>query len=537
MFKFLLNRNFKIKHLILFLVALLFGICHMLSPVFAPLGGHELNIYRLPVGLAIFLFAVITLLYATNWYQLKQSNKTEKKFSNVILFFSVFFLIFLVGIFWLIIYYPGVGNVDSAAIIKSNGIKGKYIATQHPWFYCFIIQSLVKIVHFFGGDYGTAFAAEGIIQILIAAAVSGHCLVWLNKKGIAKLSLLLIASVYIFCPILNLYFVSLFKDVPFSYMLLEWAMLLYDFWESKGESLEKNSTFVSMVILLFLSLIRNNGIYISALILLSMLILIRRKWRKIASLILVLFVVVTGSRMVETYNSITHLFKETVGIPLYQISATVYQGGEISKEQAEFIEKIIPIDYIKNHYNPYTLDTWKWSKEMDNVFLNNNKSEFIKVWAEMLRPNLKIYVSSYLQGTYGFWSTSNNIRNLERHSTIIASGHEPWFAGQNIPVKAILSEEKQVKIETLTYNATESLSEGQLFWLFMMILMALCLIKEKGIWIVAVPVLAGWLTIMIATPVAFAWRYILFIPLTLPWLVGLLMLPKNNFNIKVGDIN
>lgn len=67
--------------------------------------------------------------------------------------------------------------------------------------------------------------------------------------------------------------------------------------------------------------------------------------------------------------------------------------------------------------------------------------------------------------------------------------------------------------------------------------MALCLIKEKGIWIVAVPVLAGWLTIMIATPVAFAWRYILFIPLTLPWLVGLLMLPKNNFNIKVGDIN
>ncbi|MCD7945718.1 MAG: DUF6020 family protein, partial [Clostridiales bacterium] len=401
------------------------------------------------------------------------------------------------------------------------------VAKQHPWFYCLLIQWMVQAVFFFGGGYEVAFVVESLIQITIAAAVSAHCVTWLKSKGVSKIPLLAVLSVYAFCPILNLYTISLFKDVPFAYVLVEWVMLLYDYWESTGESLERRSTYLRVVVCLILSLLRNNGLYISAALLVCMLILYRKKWKKLVSLFLVLGVVLGGSISFEKANSITPLFKETVGIPLQQIAAAVSRDGEITEEQLVFINQVIPIEFIQENYNPYSADTLKWGgAPLDNSFLNENKVEFLQVWAEMLIPNFKIYVKAYLQATYGFWATSTTGNHIQRYNTIYVSSYDEWFEENDICLKGVLPESLQFTLETITYAGTSALGEGQLFWIFVFLLLLLILLNRPGIWIVGMPSLCGWLTIMISTPVAYQWRYTLYIALTIPLIFGMLLIPQ-----------
>lgn len=516
--------RFRPMHFLVLFTAILFGIAYMLTPYLLQGNSNPLNIYRLPIGIVSFLFVFCVAFYAVQWYHQPACKAHVKmKCSNRVLFWSSFFLIFAVGVFWLLIYYPGVGMYDTIGIIKDENFA---IAKQHPWFYIFLIQLVVRITFSFGGGYEAALVAESLLQITVAAAVSAHCVVWLKRRNVGKLPLLMILSIYAFCPILNLYMISLFKDIPFSYMLVEWGLLLYEFWESKGENLKHPSSYLRMAVCIVLSLMRNNGIYISFLILFCMLVLYRNHWKKIVSLFLVLFVVIIGSAVFEKTHSITHLFKETVGIPLQQIAATVSQDGEITEDQLAFIDQVIPLEFIQEKYNPYSADTLKWGgAPLDNTFLNEHKREFLKVWAEMLVPNFKIYVKAYLQNTYGFWAT--NSTNIGRYNTIYVSALDEWFQDNDVRVKEILPEPLQSTLETITYAGTDAWGSGQLFWIFVFLMLLLILLSQPGIWIIAVPSMSGWLTIMISTPVAFQWRYVLFIAYTLPLLFGMLLIPKN----------
>ena len=91
----------------------------------------------------------------------------------------------------------------------------------------------------------------------------------------------------------------------------------------------------------------------------------------------------------------------------------------------------------------------------------------------------------------------------------------------------------QTILKDITYEATnDSLNEGLVFWLFIMLISVLIMIKENKYLIIASPVIGGWLTLMIATPVAFQYRYIFFISLALPLLIGIILLQSNNLTNK-----
>lgn len=47
------------------------------------------------------------------------------------------------------------------------------------------------------------------------------------------------------------------------------------------------------------------------------------------------------------------------------------------------------------------------------------------------------------------------------------------------------------------------------------------------VWITAAPGGGGWLTVMISTPIAYQWRYILFLAIMLPVLLAIILLPTN----------
>lgn len=512
--------NKKGKKTLVVLMSLLFGIVYMLTPFFKPANQENLKIYRLPIGIVFF---IVVFLVAGMLIRKGKEHGKELKYSDKKVGIITFCSIVIMGLLYLMVFYPGTGMYDTLYILSAEDMR---LAVQHPWFYCILIQKLVKIVFAFGGDYETALVSHSMIQIILTATVYTYCVLWLKKKKLNRIVLISIMFCYIMCPIMNLYMITLFKDIPFSLLILLWVPVLYDLWESDGEILKEKGTLIKISLFLCFSLLRNNGIYVSVFIILSILVLYYKKWKTVLFFACVLLSVIFCNSAYEKRENITHLFKETVGIPLQQIAATVYYDGTISEEQKEFIEQVMPIEFIKEKYYPYSVDNLKWgATKIDNQFLNANKAKFLKVWAELAIPNFKIYVKAYLANTYGFWSVDNS-DYLQRYTTIYVAAYEEWLNENKISIKSIFPSEWQNVIEKSIITISRGMGAGSLFWIFVMMMLILYAFNDWKILITGMSVMGAWLTLMISTPVAFQWRYILYIPMTLPLLTGILFLKK-----------
>lgn len=508
-------------------IATLFGVAFSLTPILQQDSVATWNVVRYILGVLLFLLSFIVLLYLNQRVTTTEEKQTNK-ISDRRLFVILFVTMTIIGSIYLIIYWPGTGLYDTVYIINTDHWG---VARQHPWFYCLIISKIVDAVFAMGGGYDIAVPLLSLIQILISAAVYSYGLVWLHRKGINNIIWGIIALVYVFSPIYNMYMITILKDVPYSLLLFIWVPVLYDIWETDGELLRTKKVFLQICVFLFLSLLRNNGVYVSIFILFGLLLCYKKFWRQIIIFVAVLFLVVLGSNWFEKEHDITHLFKETVGIPLQQIAATVYYDGEITDEQEQFINKVIPVEFIKEKYNPYSADTLKWGNSpLDNDFLNENKIQFLKVWAQMLVPNFRIYVEAYLKNTYSFWSVTSSDQN-QIYTTFYVESFKEWYDEENVVIKKILPENLQIRLENITTMLAKSPESGKLFWICILLLVVLGYIYGIKIISIGLPLIGGWITVMISTPVAYQWRYTLYMAMALPLIVGILFI-KSRFKYE-----
>lgn len=513
---------------------ILFGFGNYLSERF----GHDkltsFDIARIPKGFLFFFFSYIIFLYAILYYH-HNSVKVRKKRSKGKTFFLLLIPYFLIGILYLLIYYPGVGMTDSVVVVMS---KNYWIARQHPWLYSLAIQKLTAVMLSLGYNYENVFFVEGIINIIITSLVYAYCATWLGQKNIDDIPFFLFVSFFAFDPMLNLYRVTLLKDIPFSYILTLWVTILWDAYESGGKTLKKPFVFFQIIFIMFVSFIRGNGIYITIFILTALLLTYKQQYKTVLSLFAILLIMVVGNSAFERAHGIKHLFKETVGIPLQQIAAAVSKNGVITEAQLDFIDKVIPVEFIKEKYDPYCADPLKWrGSPIDNDFLYEHKIDFLKVWLQMLIPNFRIYVKAYLQITYGFWSTIRYLNEHFQYSTIYVPAYNDFFETNNIQIQNFFPEKIQKFLKNLTFDAARSaLSEGQLFWLFVLLTMVLIRVKGKGALIICVPGFANWLSVMVATPVSHSYRYTLCLPIMIPLILAIILV-KNDSNETFSDNN
>lgn len=513
-----------------FFVSVVFGAAFSLTPVLQKDSLEVWNAGYMIIGTVLFygcFFALSFLMQNMNFAK----GKKEIKLSDKALFGVLFAVMSIIGIGYLLIYWPGTGLYDTVYIIKTEHWG---VAQQHPWFYYLIISKIVDLVALFGGGYDVAVPLISVIQIAISAGLYSYGLIWLRRKGINKIIWGIIAAVYVFSPVFSMYMITQLKDVPYSLLLFIWVPVLYDVWESEGELLKDRKTIVKICFFLILSLLRNNGIYVSAFILFGLFVFFTKRWKQLILFTGVLLLVVVGSGRFEKAHNITHLFKETVGIPLQQMAAAVYYDGEITDEQEEFINNVIPVEFIKEKYNPYSADTLKWGNSpLDNEFLNANKGEFLKVWAQMLVPNFGVYVEAYLRNTYSFWSLTGSNQN-KIYDTFYVEAFKEWYEQENIGIKNILPEDVQVKLEKITGELAQiSPESGMLLWMVIILLLSLGYVYGLGVVTAGLPLIGGWLTIMISTPVAFQWRYTLYMLMALPLIIAFMFIkPKEKGETK-----
>ncbi len=507
-----------------FFVSFVFGVALSLTGFFKPEAPGRFNILSLLAGflLSMFLIHLFRILASSKI----ASHMDELSISSKAIFFTNFFAVALLGLIYQIIYYPALCNNDTIFIIRG----GLGTSSQHPWEYIIILRAIRKIAKALGGSDSTALLFLALIQNIGIAFAYSHCLVWLKEKRVSKIPLLIADVFLLVCPILNLYKITLIKDVPFAIGFMLLVPLMYDIWESEGKILASNKTILYLMVCTYLLLCRNNGIYICIILAIVCMCMYRKMWIRMAVYLLCLVVIIISTKYIQQHANAKYLFREAVGVPIQQIAATVHYDGELTAEQKEFVNEILPIEVIKEKYDPYNADALKYGEvPMNDAFLNENRGKFIKTYFEILRSNLDLYVDAYLRSTYGFWSFTNSTYKM-RYTYIGAfskeDAFEEWFEEERIIPKSILPKSLQTVMEGFTSSTAVFLGVGSTVWLLVCILSAFCFTKKKSV-VVALPVIMCWITILLASPIAFQWRYGFCFAVVLPIYFGMLFIPDS----------
>ena len=441
----------------------------------------------------------------------------------------LFFILFITYMVCLFTYFPGVGMNDGLNMLN----EGMAISRQFPVFYCAFVTLLGKIGYHFG-TLQISIALYSVCQVIAVSLISAGIIGWFWRKPVSRIAKVIFCLYFVFEPILALYAISMLKDTLFS-LLLIWTMIfLYEIihenaWIHKGNMF----WLLFWIDLVGIVTLRNNGIYIVA-VLLLILLFSYPDYRKKLLLMTggIIIILGLGKLIMLNYGS-EQLFQEVVGIPLQQIAAVISEDGDITEEQEKFVGQIMSLDIIKEKYNPHTLDVLKWDHEnFDGGFLDEHRGEFLKIWAQLLPKNLDIYIRAYLNQTYWFWAPRQE-GTVQCFYTILSFADNQWlyeFVENNgIHDQPLFPEPVNTVLRSYYNLGKYFLREGICFWIMMT--SALLLYLKKRVWkhlLIYVPCILLWLTIMISTPVAFSLRYVFAFVYGLPLFIGVLFIREKN---------
>lgn len=504
------------RKIILFLIAsLCFGIVAAVSDTF----GKQ----QMPVSFVKFVIASIGFFTAAVCLERFSSRhfSAAKPLSRRQLL-CVFVAYLLVGVLFLLIYYPGTGNYDTIYIYSAS--KFAKVSGQHPICYVALARLTVLIAKLFGKGYETAFLLFTIAQVVLGAMCYTYALYWLQQHGASKGILITVFLYYLLSPVLNVYRISIQKDVPYSYVVMLLFMYIYDLAGSKKAGLR---TTLYGMLLMVCSFLRSNGLFTMLFLLAILFLLLKQNRRTIIAMLLTLVLVNSVVTFAEKRIGVERLFKESVGIPLQQIAYTIVHDGKITPENLAFIDRVVPIDYIKEHFDPWTADRLKWGgSPIDDDFLYHHKKEFIRTYLQTVFANPILCIKEELYATNGFWSLYKPDTNLIFDSLYVKT-YAKWLERNGVRMKEVLPDSLQQYAEKAMNIAIEYTPWcGVSFWISLFFMTVLVSQGKRKALTASLIILCGWVIIMISTPVAYQYRYTLYVQMINPILFALIFIKK-----------
>lgn len=518
-----LNRTKMINILSLGLFSLIFGMVFSLAHQLV--NKNFLNIKIEEVTLvSCFLFVILLLI-------LKLLQKIDdlpiNRFGSLKRcdIYIIFVICFCVNSLCLLTYFPGTGMTDGLNIM----LYGMPQIQQFPFFYVAFLTMLTALGEFLGSlQYSVVIYS--IIQILCVSALYTWIVVWFSKKCTPKCLKYIILIYFLLEPLLAMYAISMLKDTLFSLLLLVLMMLVYDLVIDVEIKREKIWWIFFAIVIFGILTLRNNGSYIIFPILIMLFFCCPQNRKGIICMFFCAISIIVLLKILMIWFGTEQLFQELVGIPLQQMAAVVANNGNIAPEQAEFLNKLMPLEEMAVQYNPSSADAIKWNSMFDRGFLNEHKVEFLITWAKMLPENFLIYVKAYLQQTFWFWAPwqEGTVQCLYSIETVSDNSWLVEFLKTSgIHDQPLLPAQLNNLLRSWYQLGNKFFREGVCFWI-MLSTLVLSVLKNRN-WrmiLVYAPALLLWLTIMISTPIAFSMRYVFVFAYALPFFVGVLFIKR-----------
>lgn len=432
------------------------------------------------------------------------------------LFLSLCILYTLCYLPYFLTFFPGNCGPDTWESIRM--VLGEIPWTNHhPVLFTGLLMVVIK---------GTAFlpltgsiGVFSFLQMVSLAAVLACLSVRILRMQVHVFCKIFTVLMFAFHPFIGMYSIYLTKDVLFAEIMVLLCLKLYDIIKEEGALLGKPPECIKLSVLFLLSsMLRNNGLYIAIIMAVILLCSYKKYWKQIV----VLFVCAIGLFLVwqgPVFAAIgieKQSFAEAASIPLQQVGYVLWEGGTFSDEDTAFLEELMPVEKVKEVYQPGYTDMYKFDEEFNDAFLNENTGRFLRVWWNGCKNHLGSYIKAYLMQTVGYWhygetnsvctqGITENTLGVEQID-VISNGF--GFSLEPVMEKLVLAGRKAPVICVLGSMAMQ---------IFMVLLLIIQYLRRKNgrfiLWLL--PLVLLWGTIMIATPAFCLLRYMY--PLFLLW--------------------
>lgn len=467
-----------------------------------------------PVDILYFVVLALLLFVGSSWLlsfieKKEETLWTEKNdgWPPLMMGGITMAVIILAWLPYFLRYYPGSLTVDSMYVL-GQAVSGFTLSDWHPFTYTLLVRLFVNIGLLLG-DITAGVALFTVVQMLFMAATLSYGVMWLAKKRVHRVVLVIVAAYFALSPVFAVMALTMWKDVSFAALVLLYSLHLYDIIESRGEKLFHIKGTIRYILLGVLTgLMRHNGYYIIVLTALVLLFYYRRRVVRALPALLCSVVLVPAVQQIYYGMGVEKPpFSESLSVPIQQIVRTVEYGGELTAGQQEAVERFFDTEKMKE-YNPFIADPAKNS--VKQAYMAQNTGEFLGLWASMLLPNFKEYCRAYTMLTYGYWNPMPTY----------------WIVMPEANAAQDLGVEKINFLEKITHHSFDwmnniygFLSIGSMVWMVVFAIVYIIYKKRFMSLPAFLPVIGVWGTLMVATPVYCEFRYILALPLCLPFLL------------------
>lgn len=348
----------------------------------------------LPIGLvACFLFT----FFGNLEYRIKSDVRPLSFF--LISFISI--VICRIPVF--LAYSPAVMSYDFGRQI-TEAIKG------HVWFWDYqplIHTELIRIFYLIGlrlGSIEIGMALLSVFQILVLSAVMAYSASLVVRITRSPATGIVLSVIYALLPIHGLINVIMTKDVLFGAFFLLFICLIYE------RTLKKNIWIDIAIILtaVLANMFRKNSVYAMCFLIIGFLFYERSLKEKIKSAALICICVAMSllcqKAMVEGFDVIRGSNKEMYSVPMMQFMRTYeLQKDNLTPEQYEMINRVLPLENEYLHYDPYFADSVK-NNLSDRVNLwEGSPAGFSHEWFALFKAYPNDFIDAFLFLNKGYW--------------------------------------------------------------------------------------------------------------------------------------
>ncbi len=348
---------------------------------------------------AILYAGIKLLLEKLDGLALKDRQYTGlwRKIDRHIFAFSVLVILVCWVVFWTV-YFPG--SVPYDGRYQLNMYLGfQAMSRHHPYYSTLLIGAIYSIGASIGGsNLGVAFYVA--FQSVVCALVYGASCSYLRKKRMPLPAVLGFVLFFAVVPIWCTYAQTIMKDTIyagfFAWFTLECVKCFL------GDGGKYGSLRLALAAIL-VCLFRSEGVYIATLALLVLLFLVKLRRRGVLITLAAVLAVSFGLNgvLLDQMEMRTDSKVESLSLLIQQVArySTEYED-ELTEDEKSVIDAIVPYEYLED-YDPEVSDDVKKHYRTDAT--DEDWSNFLKLWAQLLLRHPMVYVEAAVSEMYGYF--------------------------------------------------------------------------------------------------------------------------------------
>lgn len=442
-------------------------------------------------------------------------KEKDKKFSSqkiLLISWAVISTIFLLNLIF--VNYPGIINGDATKQIN-QALKNSY-SNHYSFWITLIMKFFLECGNLIFSNYSIGIFMYCAFQVFILSLSFALIITTVYQLNLNKVLIIILGLWFCIMPYHTIMSNTMYTDTLFTASIIFFTIFCFRYLKNIGN--QKLNLIFSIISALCICLFRPNGIYVIILCAIFLLIIFLKnknlKLLKFSIWAVLIAALIIQNPVLDVLNVEKTDIINHISVPAQQVSKVLTENKDLTQEQIDLIDNVVPAEKIKNLFNRDNFDNIKFyvRDHGNQQFLNENLAQFIMLYINIGLKHPFEYVIAWADLTKDYWSPyKDQMSNIQKE-----------FLGFDLKIDTLNFKDISTAWNLYNINFSNYLgvfqSIGLHFW-FLLLAFFIALIKKDKILIFTfLPCLFVAFSIIIASPVQGEIRYMYAMFCLLPFL-------------------